>query len=90
MRSLILQINMWLKDLPIEKFGAAIRFREYSFLDNPHLNGKVLNDCCCMLDFVVLCGFISIALMQRIKIWNLHQTLRQIVKFFTDFVVGNL
>ncbi|KAL2652130.1 hypothetical protein R1flu_020258 [Riccia fluitans] len=37
----IFEVNMMLKDLNYEEFGEAIRFREYSFLDNPHLPSKV-------------------------------------------------
>ncbi|KAJ7558802.1 hypothetical protein O6H91_04G056400 [Diphasiastrum complanatum] len=37
----IFEVNNMLKQLPEEEFGPSIRFREYSFLENPRLPEKV-------------------------------------------------
>ncbi|XP_022937164.1 arabinosyltransferase XEG113-like [Cucurbita moschata] len=37
----VFEINVMLKELPMEEFGPGINFREYSFLDNPLLPKQV-------------------------------------------------
>lgn len=37
----VFEVNVMLKDLPIEEFGPKINIREYSFLDNPALPKQV-------------------------------------------------
>lgn len=36
-----LQVNVMLKELPLEEFGPGINIREYSFLDNPSVPKEV-------------------------------------------------